>query len=193
MEHDRNIHSKGSQSSGGRAVSFYLMHRGWMDNPVFGKEPYSKAQAWVWLIENACFKRTPFDIRGKTIFIERGQLCKPTRDLAETWRWPETNVRRFLKRLTTDAMIDAQSGAGKTVITICNYDKYQIDTGESGADSGAPNGASKIGERKLNESCSKTDAPNGALKATENKAFSDVSGAPNGAKVAQKWRTKERR
>jgi hypothetical protein len=45
--------------------------------------------------------------------------------MAVGWGWSESRVRRFLKRLKTDAMIDAATDAGVTVITICNYNRYQ--------------------------------------------------------------------
>ena len=28
-------------------VGFYLMHRGWQDSPIFGRETYSRRDAWV--------------------------------------------------------------------------------------------------------------------------------------------------
>lgn len=45
--------------------------------------------------------------------------------MAKAFGWSEPRVRRFLNRLKADAMIDAASDAGQTVITICHYDKYQ--------------------------------------------------------------------
>jgi hypothetical protein len=57
--------------------------------------------------------------------LKRGQVAASLRFMADKWQWREPRVRRFLKRLKTDAMIDAATDAGITVITICNYDKYQ--------------------------------------------------------------------
>lgn len=120
---------------------FYLMHRGWMDNPVFKGEPYTKASAWCWLIEAACWQPTRVGVAGKTIELERGQLSHSLRFMAEKWRWDEARVRRFLTKLEQEGMIsrcvdaasvlrrckknDAAYSAAQTIITICNYDKYQ--------------------------------------------------------------------
>lgn len=110
---------------------FFLMHRGWRDNPVF-KGEYSRADAWVWLIENACWKATRHDIRGKTVKLERGQLCASREMLAEVWGWSSSAVERFLTRLKTEQMIERETGQGKSVITICNYAKYQDKPDETG-------------------------------------------------------------
>ncbi len=127
---------------------YYRMHRGWMENPTFMNERHTRAQAWCWLIERAAWKDCRVDIKGQTIVLKRGQLSYSTRFLAKAWQWPETVVRRFLIRLKSDAMIDtesshtrlktgAASGAGQTIITICNYGKYQCSQDEGGAASGA--------------------------------------------------------
>lgn len=104
---------------------FYLMHRGWQDNPVFNDEPFSRRDAWVWLIEAAKFKPTRVGVGGKTIVLERGQLTSSLRFMAKAWKWDEARVRRFIVRLQTAQMIRSVINAGQTVITICNYEQYQ--------------------------------------------------------------------
>lgn len=112
---------------------FYLMARGWLDHPSFSsREPYSRREAWIWLIEAAAFTERRVGVVGKTVTIARGQLTHSTRFMAGKWGWSEAGVRRFLHRLKTDAMIDAHSDAGQMIVTICNYDKYQ--TGQVIAD-----------------------------------------------------------
>jgi hypothetical protein len=58
------------------------------------------------------------------IELGRGELAFATRFLASKWRWSEARVRRFLKRLESDAMVYVQTTRDATHITICNYDKY---------------------------------------------------------------------
>jgi hypothetical protein len=83
--------------------------------------------------------------------LARGQLAHSTRYMAGAWRWPETNVRRFLATLKTGAMIGAETGAGITIITICNYDLYQTGACESGAPDGAEIGAKVARDRRRKE------------------------------------------
>jgi len=127
---------------------YIALARGMLDHPIVGVErnkPYSRTEAWEWLLLEASFKPRRYDAGGTVIDLQRGQVAHSTRYIANAWRWPETNVRRFLRRLKTGAgtgaMIGAESGAGITVITICNYDRYQSATDESGAASGAADGA----------------------------------------------------
>lgn len=118
---------------------FYLMHRGWRDKAIFGRT-YSRAEAWLWLIENTCFKPTEYDIRGKTVIIERGQICASRDQLAKAWNWSGSAVERFLTRLKTEQMIGQETGQGKSVITICNYEKYQTIQSKTGQPTGQPTG-----------------------------------------------------
>ncbi|CAO3453260.1 hypothetical protein [Azospirillum argentinense] len=104
---------------------FYLMHRGWQDNPAFNNEPFSRRDAWVWLIETANYAEGRWSAGGRTIVLKRGQLCRPLRKIAEAWQWDEAKVRRFLSRLKADAMILCETDAKMTLISICNYDEYQ--------------------------------------------------------------------
>lgn len=115
---------------------WYLMHRGWMDHPVFRSEAFSRRDAFVWLIEEAAFKPTVVALPGRSLRLERGQLSHSTRFMAAAWRWSEPKVRRYLTSLRQAKIIDAETDAGQTVITICNYDKYQLssETGDAASD-----------------------------------------------------------
>jgi len=106
---------------------FYLMTRGWMENPVFGGCELCRAAAWAWLIEHAAWKATRVGVNNRIIPVGRGQLCYSLRDLGRAWKWDEGRVRRFLDRLESEEMIARDVTAGQTVITICNYDEYQLD------------------------------------------------------------------
>lgn len=128
---------------------FYLMHRGWMDNDVFDDEPFSRRAAWVWLIENAAFRPIFVTAGRRRIKLQRGQLCASLRSLARAWQWREPSVRRFLNRLKAagniairvDAPSDAPADAPRTIITVCNYDKYQVAVAPPDAPSDAPSDA----------------------------------------------------
>ncbi len=93
------------------------MHRGWMDKRIFEREPFDRRSAWSWLIENAMFA----DSSG----LARGQIRASLRFLAKAWGWQEPKVRRYLSAAQNAEMIVCVADAGRTLITICNYDKYQ--------------------------------------------------------------------
>lgn len=103
----------------------FAVDRGWFDHPTFKPEPFTEREAWIWLIAEAAFRAHRRRVGSVTVTLTRGQLAHSLRFMADKWRWKEPRVRRFLARLKEDAMIDAASDAGVTVITICNYSKYQ--------------------------------------------------------------------
>jgi len=103
----------------------FAVDRGIWDHPSFANEPLTEREAWIWLIGEASFKERAKRIGSLVLPLKRGQVAASLRFMAVKWQWSEARVRRFLKRLASDAMIDASTDARITVLTICNYDKYQ--------------------------------------------------------------------
>ncbi len=98
-------------------MSFYLMHRGWMDNKLFSsvkRAPLCRRAVWIWMIEHAAFDGD-----------DRGHLFHSVRYLAEAWGWPKTKVSEFLTACVREKMIECTSRTDGTSINICNYNKYQ--------------------------------------------------------------------
>lgn len=110
---------------------FIALHREAFTHPIL--KDGDRFRAWFWLVANAAWKQTKQDVRGRTIIVERGQICAGRDYLAKEWGWSPSAVERFLRRLETEHMIGREAGQGKSLITICNYEKYQdrpIETGQ---------------------------------------------------------------
>ena len=151
------------------------LHRGWRDNPIFRGE-YSRADAWIWLIENACWKPTRTRIKSQSVELQRGELSFAQRFMAEKWGWSKSRVDRFIADLRDEGMIETRSkigataghnaGQGQGIITICNYAKYQdLSERERGNDSkknGATAGQQRGKEEQGNKETSKKE-PNGSV------------------------------
>lgn len=106
---------------------YFIMARGWMEHGTLkSDEPYSRREAWVWMVEQAFWAPGRVSINGKTVPIERGQFSHSYRFMATAWKWEIGRVQRFLARLKTDTMIGVSADTGQLVVTICNYDKYQM-------------------------------------------------------------------
>lgn len=106
-------------------TGYYKMARGWMDHPCFQNEPYTEREAWAWLIERAGWQDRTHWIGRRGVPCKRGQLAVSVRYLASAWSWSKSRVGRFLQRLKIGSMIGTEGGSECSVITICNYDKYQ--------------------------------------------------------------------
>ncbi|MCW1985579.1 UNVERIFIED_ORG: hypothetical protein M2348_001311 [Sphingomonas sp. R1F5B] len=141
---------------------FVTLHREALDHHLFRGDS-ARLGAWFWLIGKACWKPTTHDARGRTITVERGQLCAGREYLAKEWGWSPSAVERFLVRLETEHMIERQTGQGKSVITICNYDKYQDVAAEDGHMSGQSTEQKSDRNRTAKEQGNKeTREPNGS-------------------------------
>lgn len=143
---DREARTSESGSNG-----YYLMARGWRENPIFKSEPYTEREGWEWLIENARYRAGRCRAGSFVVDLQRGQLCASTRFMAQAWKWSEAKVRRFLSKLKADAMIDAQTDAGINVITVCNYDRYQITPDKIDAAGDAGNDAAATQDRRSSD------------------------------------------
>lgn len=128
---------------------FLAMERAALEHPLL--QDGDRFRAWFWLLAKACWKGTRFDLHGKTITLERGQLCVSRSQLADAWGWSSSAVERFLVRLETEQMIGRATGQGRTIITVCNYAKYQDVTEAAGQATGQPAGQRPDSDRTAKE------------------------------------------
>jgi hypothetical protein len=104
----------------------FAIDRGIFDHPLFEtKEPFSKREAWVWMLAEAAWKPRKRVVSGKVVELQRGQFAHSIRFMADAWGWPKSTVDRFLGRLKTETMIGTDVETGQLIVTICNYDEYQ--------------------------------------------------------------------
>ena len=129
-------------------LGFIALSRALPNHPIVGfKGKYKSSEAWQWLLFEASYRDRTYMAGTVAVHLKRGELAHSTRYIARAWRWPATNVRRFLDRLKTGAMIGAATGAGITVISIRNYEFYQNAGNQTGSPDGAATGA-KVAQRR---------------------------------------------
>lgn len=111
------------------------LKRGITKHPLFRGRP-DRLLVWVWLLENAAWKPEPLDVHGEMITVQRGQLCVSLRRISDETGIGLQVIRSFFDRLRTEHQINTATTHGRTLITICNYDKYQAPSAEANT---APN------------------------------------------------------
>lgn len=144
---------------------FIVAYREAAEHPLF-KGHADRLGAWLWLLMKAAWKPTKFDVNGKVVTVDRGQLSVSIRHLGDAWGWSKSTTERFLTRLKTETMIETHSGTGRLLITICNYDKYQDISDIHGTASGTRSGTVAGQQRDTKEQGNKGTRdiePNGSI------------------------------
>lgn len=107
--------------------NYITINRRIFEHPFWCEDrAYSRFEAWVDILQSARFEDTRQLIGNRLVEIQRGQFPVSLRYLASRWKWSTKKVNSFLDCLILDKMIlkETPKETGQTVITICNYDKY---------------------------------------------------------------------
>ena len=109
---------------------FIPLQRSFFSNPLWQeKREFSRAEAFLDMLQLAVFTRTKKIVKDSLLVLERGQLCGSLRFLAGRWGWGQRRVRSFLAMLEAEELIVLGKEPKRThfgeVITILNYDAYK--------------------------------------------------------------------
>lgn len=108
---------------------YACLHRSLIGHPAFRND--AEAMAFGYMVLRASWKPTRVRYKGKAITLARGQFAMSIRDLAEAMDRDKGWVERLLKRLKAETMCETRTETGVMVITICNYDKFQVKEAEA--------------------------------------------------------------
>lgn len=126
---------------------WFKIERESFGHDMFAADEFSRRDAWFWLIAQAAWKPVRVKIKGHPVDLDRGELSASVREMADAWKWSKSRVNRFMAELRDAGMIairtrsgtnlgqtsgqtlgqtsDHAAGQGKSIVTICNYIKYQ--------------------------------------------------------------------
>lgn len=99
------------------------MHRDTEDHWV--AKDMEKLGRWVTLLWMATHEDKKVLVGNQLVELKRGQFIASNSFLAERWDTSERTVLRFLELLEKDGMLHRCTHRKITIITICNYEKYQ--------------------------------------------------------------------
>lgn len=129
---------------------YFKVHRSLFDNPLWTSEPFTKAQAWIDLFGKANHDDGFFFKRGIKIDVKRGQTGRSELTLSKDWKWSRGKVRRFLKWLEINEMIERKQDNKTTIITICNYDRFQPLKNQDGTTNSTPSSTTNGHQTDIN-------------------------------------------
>jgi hypothetical protein len=148
------------------------------DSKLWGRKPFSQGQAWIDLLLEAAWTERSVFVRGIEVQLEPGQLAVSECDLAERWGWSRGKVRRFLDEQendttdgTTEKPTERPTEAGAivqqksrviSVITVCNWSRYQgngtTEPAQTGQQAGQQN-ETETGQQTVQQSVSPLTLP----------------------------------
>jgi|WetSurMetagenome_2_1015567.scaffolds.fasta_scaffold07149_14 hypothetical protein len=150
-------------------IGWIKLYRKILDNPLWLSEPFTRAQAWIDLLLLANHKDSFFYVRGNKITVKRGEVGMSIRNLAERWQWSRAKVNRFINDLESEHQIEPQKNNITTLLSICNYNDYQIEEPQNEPQTEPQKSHKKATEKpqtlhKQEDKNNKENIPNGILK-----------------------------
>ena len=106
---------------------YIKLHRSITNTPDWLAEPFTRGQAWVDLLILANHKDGYIRIAGEKISVKRGQCGWSIVKLSDRWKWSRGKTKRFLTELEKDRQITLKTDTRNSIITICNYTRFQSD------------------------------------------------------------------
>lgn len=156
---------------------FTLCYRKIWEHPIF-KGNALRVGVFQWMLHAAAFRPMKYNAGGCIVDLERGQLCASQAQICAETGITRQQLRSLLDALESNQAVTIKSanGAtkGKSIITICNYDKYQGDNQDSNqADNQAATKRQPIKETTLNNSNKRDMRAEARDSAVEPEGFAD--------------------
>ena len=119
---------------------YFVVSRAVFDHVDFAPEPFTEREAWLWLISEAAWKPTRVRIgsAGVPVVLARGEVAHSLRFMADKWKWSVKEVRGFIDRSKKQGRLTQKRAHDGAILTICNYDKFQLGGHTEGQSEGTP-------------------------------------------------------
>lgn len=139
-------------------MAFYPLDRDIQNSDLWQDRPFAKGQAWIDLQLLANWGDGDMLVKGKSVHIERGQVFRSIKFLANRWGWSPKKVRHFLGQLEDAGKVSTKGTAQGTTITIENYPSLGVEGRTKDTTEGAAEGRAE-GTQKKNKQKNKIFSP----------------------------------
>ncbi len=104
---------------------FLKISRKFFNDPFWEeKRKFSKAEAWIDILQMVNFKDKEFLINNVLYSCGRGEACISMLNWAERWNWSRCKVQNFFKILVKMKRITYKTDSKTTHLKVCKYDSY---------------------------------------------------------------------
>lgn len=107
-------------------LGWIKLYRSSFNNKLYFSEPFTRWQAWTDLLLIANHSEGFVRVRGIKQVVLRGQIGYSSPVLGKRWTWSKGRVVRFLDELEDEHQVVLQKNNVTTLISIVNYNKYQL-------------------------------------------------------------------
>ncbi len=107
-----------------KKIGYIKLHRMILDNPISQNPKY--LCLWITLLLMANHKECSFIWNGKVAKVNQGQILTGRKKLSKQTNIPETTIEDILNFLENEQQIRQQKTTKYRLITILNWNKYQI-------------------------------------------------------------------
>lgn len=105
---------------------YIKLYRQLMENEIWkDSEPFCRRAAWVDLLMMANHEDHTIWDSGESIDVNRGEVNRSVKYLADRWHWSRGKVTRFLHDLEMNHMASTKRTGKRTAIVIENYSVWQ--------------------------------------------------------------------
>lgn len=115
------------------------LYRSIEDHWLWQNEKFNYQSAWIDLLIMVNHEPKKIKIANSIVEIKPGQRWTSIRQLGQRWQWKEEKVLRFLRLLESDGMIYKESNSRGTLLTIVNYEDFQVSENTLGNTKGNTN------------------------------------------------------
>ena len=141
-----------------KSKGWIKLHRKIMDNEIWdSNEPFDKRSAWIQLLMMANHEARTINIGNELIDLQPGQFFTSIRKLASIFGWNFKRVMRYFDLLKGAGMIRSEGTAKGTLVTIVNYELYQLGGNTRGNTKGNGNRDARGNASGTQTIMSKTD------------------------------------
>jgi len=121
-------------------IGYLKLYRKTVDSDFWvDPDPFSLRDAFIHVLLAANWREGISRRNGHKVVINRGQWLTSIRKLMETFHWSKNRVYRWLKTMRDYEMLESENLGFGTLLTVVNYDKYQISPDGNGHTDGHTN------------------------------------------------------
>lgn len=103
----------------------FMVDRSMLSHHIVGIKNPKRFIMWIWLVRAAGYRDRKWWAGGEEIHLMRGQLFVSVREFAKETGVSRSVAERFLTILRDSGSIETEARTDGSVITICNYERYQ--------------------------------------------------------------------